>query len=335
MERAFRMLLAKAKDEGPRRGNIHILRFYSSYVLVRDGKAVEATEPVMAYCPLAGHLYRRIRFAKGVDAIKRSILDCVNEKIDTFGHFTGRRRILRSDIAIPYGASEMLMYALSKRAIDAAVLVCDGAGTVIVKRPDVAQGIGARMNGLFYTSAVTAVIKRLEETGSRVLSREAVIKQAEGVKKAAALGYKKIALTVNASSDESLKAIRKIENACGISLTILAVCTTGISKKRTSEINRYADLVWSCASKNVRAMIGRKAVLQLSRKIPVFVLTKKGLDLAGSYSSAGSLISALDARRQYIIAGRGRGRRLMMGDFNVCLSEARLPVADRKEPRRR
>ena len=332
MERALRRLLDKLNNEKPRCKDAHILRFYSSYVLICDGKAVEATASYMTHCPLAGTLYRDIKRAKSANALKRTIVNLVNEKIAKFGHFTGQRELSRSDIAIPYGASEILMYALRKRVIDAACVVCDGAGTVIVKKPEIVQGVGARMNGVFYTSPIRSIMERLKKSGSQVLFQNAGINQAKGVKKAASLGYKNIAVTVNASMDESLKRLKEIENNLGISLTILALCTTGINKKRIWEISKYADMVWSCASKEVRTIIGKKAIVQLSRKIPVFVLSKKGLDLANAYSSEKNLITNLNLRDQYIITASNKGKKIRMGNFSTCLNTAKLPVRHKKEP---
>ncbi len=332
MERALKRLLDKLNNEKSRCKNAHILRFYSSYVLICDGKAVEATAFHMTHCPLAEAFYRDIKRAKSVDVLKQSILNLVNEKIAKFGHFTSQRELSRNDIAIPYGASEILMYALRKRVIDAACVVCDGAGTVIVKKPEIVQGIGARMNGIFYTSPISSIIERLKKSGSHVLFQNAGIDQAEGVKKAASLGYKNIAVTVNASMDESLKRLKEIESNSGISLTILALCTTRINKKRIWEISKYADMVWSCASKEVRTIIGKKAIVQLSRKIPVFVLSRKGLDLANAYSSEKNLIMNLNLRGQYIIARSNKGKKIKMGNFNVCLNTAKLPIRHKKEP---
>ena len=332
MERALIKLLDKLSNEKLRCKDAHIVRFYSSYVLICDGRAVEATVPYMTHCPLAGFLYRDIKRAISVDALKQSILNLVNEKIAKFGHFTGQRELSRSDIVIPYGASEILMYALRKRVIDAACVVCDGAGTVIVKKPEIVQGIGARMNGVFYTSPIQGIIDRLGKADSHVLSQDAVIDQARGVEKAASLGYKKIVVTVNASMDDSLKRLKEIESNSEISLTILALCTTGINKKKIQEISKYADMVWSCASKEVRTIIGKKAIAQLSRKIPVFVLSKKGLDLASAYSSEKNLITNLNLRDQYIIAGDSKGKKIQMGNFNARLNTAKLPVRHKGEP---
>jgi putative methanogenesis marker protein 8 len=123
------------------------------------------------------------------------------------------------------------MYAMKERIIDSAVVVCDGAGTVVVDKPEIVQGIGARMNGLFYTSPIGNIIKRLKETGADVVFPDAKINQTEGIIKAAELGYKKIAVTVNACMDDNLSEIRKIERDRNISVVLLVICTTGITKK--------------------------------------------------------------------------------------------------------
>ncbi|MBN1872406.1 MAG: DUF2099 family protein [Candidatus Omnitrophica bacterium] len=333
MDSALKKLIRSLSETRPRRKDAHILRFYSSYVLICDGKAIEATYPKMSYCPLAAALYKGIDRVKDKDGLMQAILQAVNSKIAKSGHFTGQRELSQSNISIPYGASEMLMYALRKKVLDAACVVCDGAGTVIVAKPDIVQGIGARMNGLFYTSPILKVITRLEKTGSHVVFKKASIDQVEGVKRAAKLGYKKIAVTVNASMDESFKRLREIERGAGISLTILAVCTTGISKEKVREIAGYADLVWSCASSAIRSIIGPMSVIQLSKKIPVFVLTKKGTEFVSSYSSDEKALKNLDLRRQYMIAASGRGKKMTMGDFEACIYEAKLPLRDGKEPK--
>ena len=257
--------------------DLHVIRFYSSYVIISNGKVVSVTDPEMSYCPLANHLYRGLKLHGDSDFFKEAIKKAVELKISRFGHFTEKRRILRKGIAIPYGASEILMYAMRKNVIDAAVVACDGAGTVVSDRPDVVQGIGARMNGLFYTTPIGGVIRELKRSGALVAFKDGGINQAGGVTRAASAGYKDIAVTVNASMDEPFRTLRQMEKRYGISLTILAICTTGIHAQRVKEIGRYADLVWSCASDEVRTLIGRKSLIQLSRKIPVFALTGKGL----------------------------------------------------------
>jgi putative methanogenesis marker protein 8 len=312
--------------------DLHIIRFYSSYVVISNGRVIKVTNPCMTYCPLAGFLYKNINLSGNPSLIKEVIKRAIESKISEFGYFTEKRELFSKDIAIPYGASEILMYALKKKSIDAAVVVCDGAGTVIVNKPEIVQGVGARMNGIFYTSPIQGIIRKLEKTGSHVISQDGTIDQIKGIGKAASLGYKNIAVTINASMDVPVSMLRKIENDFKISLTSLAVCTTGLNRNRIQEIGKYTDIVWSCASKELRMVIGKKAIIQLSKKIPVFVLTKKGLDLVSNYSSHKALIKNLDLSKQYIIAGGCKGKKIKMGNFDACLSEAELPVRHNKEP---
>lgn len=329
----FQELLKQIQKGKDRINDLHILRFYSSYVAVSEGKVIKITDPHMAYCPLASSFYKDLDPSIKPDALKKAIIRTINSKISKFGHFTAKRELLRNDIAVPYGASEILMYALRKKIIDAAVIVCDGAGTVIVDKPEVVQGIGARMNGLFYTSPIPEVIKRLKKTHSRVVFKDAAINQIEGVKKAALSGYKHIAVTINALSDENLVRLSEMENKYKISLTSLIVCTTDVTLNRIQEIKKYADVVWSCASEKVRELIGKKAILQLSRKIPVFVLNQKGLNLISAYTASDAHIRTLSPEKQYIIAKTLKGTKIRIGNFESYLSETKLPVRDKKEPR--
>jgi len=312
--------------------DLHIIRFYSSYIAISNGRVIEVTDPCMSYCPLASSLYRDLNLTDNPSLVKEAIKRAIELKISEFGYFTEERELFSRNIAIPYGASEILMYALEKKFIAAAVVVCDGAGTVIVDRPEIVQGIGARMNGIFYTSPIKGIIRKLEKTGSCVVFEDGNIDQIRGIEKAASLGYRRIAVTINASMYAPVNLIKKIESDFKISVVSLAICTTGISINKIQEIGEYSDVIWSCASDRLREIIGKKAIIQLSKKIPVFIMTKKGLDLISSYSSDGTLIKNLDLSRQYIIAGDRRGKKIKMGIFNTCLDEAILPVRHEKEP---
>jgi len=313
--------------------DLHIIRFYSSYVAISNGMVSVVTEPHMKYCPLAGVLYKGLNSSSDPSIIKGIIKKAVEDKINDFGFFTGERRLSGSDIAVPFGASEILMYALRRRVIDAAVVVCDGAGTVIVDKPDIVQGIGARMNGIFYTSPVKGIMEKLENAGVRILSGDGAIDQIKGVEKAASLGYRNIAVTVNASMNEPLDILREIEKKLSISFISMAVCTTGIADKRVMEIVRNADIVWSCASEGVREIAGKKAIMQLSKIIPVFVLTEKGLGLVDSYSSGRGILTGLNPGSQYLIAGNlNKGKSIKIGNFRSYLVEAKLPVRNGREP---
>ena len=331
MKPILKKLLKQIKKKSPHLNDLHIVRFYSSYIAISNGKVINITDPHMAYCPLASSLYRGLNSSANTSLLKQAIIKSVNSKISGFGHFTHKRELFRKDIAIPYGASEILMHAMRKKYIDAAVVACDGAGTVIANKPELIQGIGARMNGLFHTSPIPSVIKRLKKAAAHVVFQNGGIDQIKGVKKAARLGYKNIAVTINASMDESFGELKKVGKKYEIPLTILAICTTGTDKGKIREIGRYADIAWSCASEGIRTTIGKKALLQLSRKIPVFVLTKKGLDLIAKYSFKEELIKSLDLTKQYIIARDHKGKIIKMGNFDVRLNETRLPVRHKKE----
>ncbi|MCK4788888.1 MAG: DUF2099 family protein [Desulfobacteraceae bacterium] len=309
--------------------DLHIVRVLSAFVAISNGQVVAMTEPLLEHCPLARLLYPQTRRACGPQETKEAIKESIAEKISKFGQYTDKRTLQTQDIAVPYGASEMLMYALRKKVIDAAVVVCDGAGTVITDRPDIVQGIGARMNGLFYTSPIRPITDRLSQLGCHVpFAETADVNQVGGLKTAAQLGYKNIGVTINACMDNLAEA-SQIVSDYGVEVISLVICTTGISTNELALVRKYADLVWGCASVGVRKL-GKKALLQLSIAIPVF--TKKGLKLASAYSD-NNLIEELDTKKQYLVSSTYKGQGIKMGDFAAYLSEHKLPVRSLKEPR--
>lgn len=312
--------------------DIHILRYFSSLISVSNGKVVNVTEPKLEFCPLASHLYKGLKNSKGADknTVKQEIKNVIESKIRDYGFFTSQRKLLHCDTAIPYGASEMLMFALKKRAVDAVVVVCDGAGTVITDNSEVVQGIGARMNSLLFTSPIKEIISNLKKLNCHVVFNNALINQAEGVKRAVEAGYKKIAVTVNGRDAGQLKEIRQFASANNVSVTILVVCTTGITSGKIEQIRDYADVVWSCTSLDVRQKIGAAALLQISKQIPVFVLTKKGMDFTAFYADDKSFLSGLDEHKQYLVSSEPGGSKTKLGIYNCFLREERLPVLYRK-----
>ncbi len=189
-----------------------------------------------------------------------------------FGQFTDQRQIKDCRKYVPFGATEIIMEALTCHLLDAAVTACDGAGTVITDRPDIVQGIGGRMSGLVYTTPRKSVIKRLQKEKALVLDPEtARINAVDGVRKALE-HYKKVAVTVTASED--IEVLRSLSP----DVSVFVVHTTGISVQE-AEYTVHADMVWGCASKYVRTIAGPHALVQLGVGIPVFVLTERGLDL--------------------------------------------------------
>jgi len=314
--------------------DIHVLKYFSSFVSVSNGQVINITEPTLKFCPLAKHLYKDFSGIQGNDkeAIKNAIKKAVDSKIKDYGFFTSERKISCGDISIPYGASEMLMFALKKSAIDVAVVVCEGAGTIIVEKPEIVQGIGARMNSLLLTSPIKRIIEKLETTGCRVVSENALIDQVRGVEDAIKAGYKTIAVTVCGHSAEDLKVLRLLEAENGVRVISLAVCMTGMAKDKINMIRDYADLVWSCASLDVRRIIGPLAKCQLSRQIPVFVLTKNGMDFISAYADESELIKSLDMQKQYLFSNELSGQCIHLGNFKAFISESKLPINARKEP---
>jgi len=311
--------------------DIHILRYFSSFISISEGQVINITDPKLAFCPLASHLYKGLKITDKMagEALKCEIKKAIESKIRDFGIFTSRRTFLAENVSIPYGASEMLMFALNKKAIDAAVIVCDGAGTIITDRGNIAQGVGARMNSLLLTSPIKRIQDYLKRAGCHIISENAFIDQVKGVKEAIHSGYKRIAVMVCGHDSDKLKIIRRMESA-EIAVTILSVCTTGISEANVREIKNYADIVWSCASQEVRQNIGSAAILQISKQLPVFVLTQMGIDFVATYARDAAALRKIDRSRQYLISNESEGYKIRLGNTNNCLREEKLPVWSKK-----
>ncbi len=319
---------------GKDKRDIHIIRYHSSYVTVSHGQVINITDPVLRFCPLAQHLYKEFKNIKvnDTETVKRAIAAIIESKIRDYGFYTKKRKLKQQNISIPYGASEMLMFALRKKQIEAAVVVCDGAGTVITSRSVLVQGIGARMNSLLLTSPIPEIIKKLKIADAQVIFKDARIDQCQGVKRAIEAGYKTIAVTIRADDWQKLKKLRFLEKKYNVIIIILVVCTTGITRDKIALIGKYADLVWSCASLDVRRLIGPVAMIQLSQLIPVFVLTPQGINFVSVYAKEKKLISQLDFSKQYLVSHDYGGQSVHLGKFKAYIRESRLPVINGRAP---
>lgn len=266
-------------------------------VVVRNGVVVEVGEASIVECPLAK------RFARPVTKLdKASIKANIEERIKTTGMFTEKRQILSDEDFVPFGASELIATGIRTGLIDAAVIASDGAGTVIATNPRLVQGIGGKMSGLVKTSPIKEVIKGIEANGGRVLDpSSAAIEQQRGVALAKRMGFEKVAVTVADPNDA--KAIR----AAAPDALIIGVHTTGFSEADAWLMVENSDILASCASKWVREVAGKVALLQAGVSIPVFALSKKGKDL---------------------IAEKIRETRL-----KLFVKVEKLPVQGEKEPR--
>ncbi|HII98046.1 MAG TPA: DUF2099 family protein [Methanoregula sp.] len=238
-------------------------------IVIRDGKVAEVGEAVIRDCPLAK------RFACPVpDITKESVKANIEHRIRAFGMCTPKREVLDTREFVGFGASEILSFGLCAGMIDAVVLACDGAGTVMVTKPALVQGIGGRMSGLVSTCPYPEVIGRIEENGGIVLDPEnATMDPLAGVALAVERGFHKIAVTVALPGDAA--AIRTVHPTT----LIFGVHTTGLSNEEAGVLVASCDLVTSCASKTLRDAVSGKALLQAGVAIPIFATTKAGKEL--------------------------------------------------------
>lgn len=330
-EKVQRFLEKVRQEYGGLPKDLHITRKACALVAISEGKVILSEKPAVKYCPLFKSLFSQ-------DQINESTIEKkFDRQIKEWGMFTCKRNTCDEKIIVPFGASEMMMYALKRKGIDAAVIACEGAGTVITDNPGVVQGIGAYMNGLFYTSPINEVIKRIQKDGATVLSPEdARIDQVGGLKAAISKGYKKIAVTARGDESHLYSTIRDIEKDCGAEVVLLAICNSGISEDDALNIRRYCDLAWACASKPVREIVGPASILQVGMKIPVFVITGKGISFISNYSSDKSRIDKpLDSSKHYITSNKYEkgGIKTNMGKFSVYLYQTdSLPVYTEDEP---
>jgi putative methanogenesis marker protein 8 len=238
-------------------------------IVIRDGKVVDVGEPVISDCPLAK------RFAFPIPDIKKtSVKANIEHRIKAFGMCTPKREVLDNREFVGFGASEILSFGLYAGLIDAVVLACDGAGTVVVNKPALVQGIGGRMSGLVSTTPIPEVITRIEQNGGIVVDKKhAKIDQLTGVRRAYEERFRHVAVTVALPAEAE-----KIRSTYPDSV-IFAVHVTGLNCNDAETLVAASDLVTSCASKTIREIAGAKALVQAGVAIPIFAITKKGKDL--------------------------------------------------------
>lgn len=238
-------------------------------IVVRHGQIVEVGAPHIEECPLAR------RFKVPVDkASPESVRANIEERIRTFGFCTERRQVLQHTDFVLFGASELMSNGIAHGLVDCAVIVCDGAGTVLALNPEIVQGIGGRMSGLIKTSPIPAVIDRIERNGGIVpFPHSARIDQTGGVAHAYEKGYSRIAVTV-----AGLKEAEEIRS-CFPKTLIIGVHLTGTSPSDCEGLVHACDIISSCASLHLREYAGRHALVQGGSAIPVFAMTQRGKDL--------------------------------------------------------
>lgn len=238
-------------------------------IVIRDGKVVDVREPVIQTCPLTR------RFAYPIDEITpKSVKENIEHRISAYGMFTPERQIFAEDSFVGFGASEMLGTALAGGVIDAAVIACDGVGTVVVTDPAMVQGIGGRMSGLVSTSPIPEVIEKVRKNGGIVPDPDnASMDPVIGIRAAHDAGFRKLAVTV--AGADSVEFVRKVDPEA----IIVVVHTTGTTETEAEQLAKVADIVTACASKAVRKICGQKALLQAGSAVPVFAMTQKGKEI--------------------------------------------------------
>lgn len=238
-------------------------------IIIRKGVVVEVSQPEISYCPLAK------RFAYPVPKITTEAAKAnIESRIKAFGMCTPEREILDHREFVGFGASEILSFGIRTGILDAAVIACDGAGTVLVTDPAMIQGIGGRMSGLVSTTPIPEVIRKITDNGGVVIDPEnAGMNPLPGVKKAYDMGFRNVAVTV--AKPEAATVIRKEYPET----LIFAVHTTGLTKPEAEELTAASDLITACASGAIREIAGAKALLQAGISVPIFAVSKKGKDL--------------------------------------------------------
>jgi putative methanogenesis marker protein 8 len=250
---------------------------------------------------------------KSID--KESVRRSVEMKITRAG-FCRPNRTFDADPVVAYGASEMMRVWLEKRLIDCAIVVCEGAGTVIAIDGELVQSIGARLTGIVKTSPIPRIIKRIEAKGGVVLDRKtARIDQVEGFKRAANLGFRRVAVSVAGFQAKAISEIRNLESLLDITALIFSVCNTCLTMKDVPHISK-ADVACASASRILRIRIGSKAVLQLGATIPVYALTNRGKRFILAYLAEFEykLVAFRTGKLPYLPEGRGPTLRSFAGN---------------------
>ena len=232
-------------------------------VVIEDGKVTFVGEPRVEYCPL---------FAKH-RGIKEFTPEIVRENIEfrirDFGMCTSTRQMRMRDF-LSFGVSELIAMCITRKLLDCAVLVTDGAGTVIVTDPEIVQGIGGRISGIVETSPIEEVIEAVGR--ENVLDPEtAAIDQYAGTEMAFRLGHKRVAVTIARAQDA-----KRIRDAFGDKVALFAVHTTGLSEEEARILFDVCDIVSGCAANWVRAEAKKRSVVQAGNKVPVFAITEFG-----------------------------------------------------------
>lgn len=256
--------------ENNEENDIHVIEAIGrSKIVIKNGNVAEVSVSRLRQCPLAK------KFARPVNEITSDEVKAnIEHRMDSWGMCQPHRKVCGSMDFVGFGASELISSGILSGSLDAAVLACDGAGTVIVTTPEMVQGIGGRMSGLVSTTPFAEEMDRIEQNGGIVLDRaRATVDPVRGMAKAYEKGFTRVAVTV--ASAETACAIReKYPNAF-----IFGVHLSGITEEDAERFVGAADVVTACASKWIWQIAGARALVQAGTAVPVFALTRQGRQL--------------------------------------------------------
>lgn len=232
-------------------------------VIVEDGKVVEVGDPQIDYCPV----FKRHRNIDQFD--KEAIRKSIEFRIQDFGMCCEGRQ-MRMDDFLSFGVSELIRLGIEREYLDGAVMVCDGAGSCLVDDPAMVQGVGGRVSGIIETEPIDSVIKALG--ADNVLNpKTGDIDQFSMTGKAFQMGYRKLAVTVTEAQDACM-----IRDAYGPFVRIFAVHCTGVNRQDAEMLFDNCDVVTSCASRPLRDVGAKRALLQAGTRIPIYAATEFG-----------------------------------------------------------
>lgn len=239
-------------------------------IVIRDGKVVEVGEPQISYCPI----FDKHRGIKKLD--KEAIRKNMEFRIEDFG-MCMPGRVLKLKDFLSFGVSEIVCTAMVKKLVDAAVIVCEGTGTLVVTDPEMVQGIGGRVSGLVSTTPIPEIIEKVGRQNI-VDPATAKIDQIAGVKKAIAMGYKNIAVSI--IDGTGAKMMKEIEQQHpGVNIYTFVVHTTGMTEKEAELVYKYADIATGCASKFIREYGVKCSAYKVGDSVPMFGISERGTRL--------------------------------------------------------
>ena len=185
-------------------------------VVIKDGKVVEVGMPEIEYCPL----FAKVRNIQIITP--EAVRENIEFRIRDFGMCTPHRKMRMRDY-LSFGVSELLGMAVSKGMLDAAVVVCEGAGTAVVSDPEVIQGSAAG----FPASWRHALPEVIEAIGrDMVLDARAQGSTSSPAPCWPSSRFKRVGVSVAKASDA-----RRIRDEFGQRVGIFAVHTSGRTKE--------------------------------------------------------------------------------------------------------